>query len=207
MHWMAVLHHSHSHVFAAFVCVGGDGKFLYIHSATQKEGDVAKVTTWIPFPASIGVCHLRFWFFMYGSDRMGTLKVTSSQLHFHKWFKGFFVSLLSRLQFFFFCAVIGKQRIHHGAPEGLIWICHKFMSCYTQTVTALHSAYCHSSHTHRRVWKCPCLQIIHQSVPPYKLHYHIHLFMSFFGFFISCVNFKTTTMKQTKTTCSYRPEM
>ncbi|XP_028288906.1 MAM and LDL-receptor class A domain-containing protein 1 isoform X2 [Parambassis ranga] len=54
---------------------GGGGNFLYIHSATQREGDVAKVTTRSPFPASIGLCRLRFWFFMHGSDRMGTLKV------------------------------------------------------------------------------------------------------------------------------------
>uniref|UniRef100_A0A8C9YZL1 MAM and LDL receptor class A domain containing 1 n=1 Tax=Sander lucioperca TaxID=283035 RepID=A0A8C9YZL1_SANLU len=54
---------------------GGGGNFLYIHSATQREGDVAKVTTKSPFPTSIGLCHLRFWFFMHGSDRMGTLKV------------------------------------------------------------------------------------------------------------------------------------
>ncbi|XP_037829280.1 MAM and LDL-receptor class A domain-containing protein 1 isoform X2 [Kryptolebias marmoratus] len=54
---------------------GGEGNFLYIHSAPQREGDVAKVTTRNPFPASIGLCHLRFWFFMHGSDRMGTLKV------------------------------------------------------------------------------------------------------------------------------------
>ncbi|XP_061569314.1 MAM and LDL-receptor class A domain-containing protein 1 isoform X2 [Cololabis saira] len=54
---------------------GGEGNFLFIHSATQGEGDAAKVTTRTPFPASIGLCHLRFWFFMHGSDRMGTLKV------------------------------------------------------------------------------------------------------------------------------------
>uniref|UniRef100_A0A665X318 MAM and LDL receptor class A domain containing 1 n=1 Tax=Echeneis naucrates TaxID=173247 RepID=A0A665X318_ECHNA len=54
---------------------GGGGKFLYIHSAAQRDGDVAKVTTKSPFPASIGLCHLRFWFFMHGSDKMGTLKV------------------------------------------------------------------------------------------------------------------------------------
>uniref|UniRef100_A0A8C4F454 MAM domain-containing protein n=1 Tax=Dicentrarchus labrax TaxID=13489 RepID=A0A8C4F454_DICLA len=55
--------------------VGGGRNFLFIHSATQREGDVARVTTRNPFPASIGQCHLRFWFYMYGSDRMGTLKV------------------------------------------------------------------------------------------------------------------------------------
>ncbi|XP_056155204.1 MAM and LDL-receptor class A domain-containing protein 1 [Lampris incognitus] len=54
---------------------GGGGKFLYVHSAIQREGDVAKVSTRSPFPASIGLCHLRFWFYMRGSDRMGTLKV------------------------------------------------------------------------------------------------------------------------------------
>ncbi|KAM3593244.1 uncharacterized protein V6R79_008413 [Siganus canaliculatus] len=55
--------------------VGGDGNFLYVRSARQKEGDVARVTTTVPFPASIGQCHLRFWFFLQGSDQMGTLKI------------------------------------------------------------------------------------------------------------------------------------
>uniref|UniRef100_A0A8C5HM61 MAM and LDL-receptor class A domain-containing protein 1-like n=1 Tax=Gouania willdenowi TaxID=441366 RepID=A0A8C5HM61_GOUWI len=54
---------------------GDGGNFLYVYSAIQREGDVAKITTRSPFPASVGLCHLRFWFFMYGSDRMGTLKV------------------------------------------------------------------------------------------------------------------------------------
>lgn len=54
---------------------GADGKFLYIDSAPQRDGDVAKVTTKSPFPASVGLCHLRFWFYMQGSDRMGTLKI------------------------------------------------------------------------------------------------------------------------------------
>ncbi|KAM9332638.1 MAM and LDL-receptor class A domain-containing protein 1 [Pholidichthys leucotaenia] len=54
---------------------GDGGNFLYVHSATQREGDIARVTTRTPFPASIGLCRLRFWFFMHGSDQMGTLKV------------------------------------------------------------------------------------------------------------------------------------
>lgn len=58
-----------------FMSTGSGGNFLYVHSATQREGDVAKVTTRSLFPASIGICHLRFWFYMHGSDRMGTLKV------------------------------------------------------------------------------------------------------------------------------------
>ncbi|XP_024910376.1 MAM and LDL-receptor class A domain-containing protein 1 isoform X3 [Cynoglossus semilaevis] len=60
---------------------GGGGNFLYVHSAIQREGDVARVTTRRPFPASIGLCHLRFWFYMFGSDRMGTLKVYTVGLH------------------------------------------------------------------------------------------------------------------------------
>lgn len=54
---------------------GGGGNFLYIYSAIQREGDVAKVTTKATYPASIGLCRLRFWFYMHGSNKMGTLKV------------------------------------------------------------------------------------------------------------------------------------
>ncbi|KAJ8279818.1 hypothetical protein COCON_G00068840 [Conger conger] len=54
---------------------GKPGNFLYVYSAVQREGDIATFATKTPFPASIGVCHLRFWYYMYGSARMGTLKV------------------------------------------------------------------------------------------------------------------------------------
>lgn len=54
----------------------GQGRFLYVSSAVQREGDVATVMTKAPFPASTGVCHLRFWYYMYGSRRMGALKVS-----------------------------------------------------------------------------------------------------------------------------------
>ncbi|XP_062336134.1 MAM and LDL-receptor class A domain-containing protein 1 [Osmerus eperlanus] len=53
----------------------GGGRYLYVHSAIQREGDIATVTTRHLFPASIGLCHLRFWFHMLGSEKMGTLKV------------------------------------------------------------------------------------------------------------------------------------
>lgn len=46
-----------------------------MNSALQQEGDVARIITQQEFPASTGVCHLRFWFHMYGSKQMGTLKV------------------------------------------------------------------------------------------------------------------------------------
>ncbi|XP_076828220.1 MAM and LDL-receptor class A domain-containing protein 1 [Brachyhypopomus gauderio] len=54
---------------------GGAGNYLYVNSAMQQEGDVARVTTQLEFPASTGVCHLRFWFHMHGSAQTGTLKV------------------------------------------------------------------------------------------------------------------------------------
>lgn len=53
----------------------GAGSYLYVDSALQREGDVARIITQQEFPASSGVCHLRFWFHMYGSQQMGTLKV------------------------------------------------------------------------------------------------------------------------------------
>ncbi|KAJ8419179.1 hypothetical protein AAFF_G00006780 [Aldrovandia affinis] len=53
----------------------GRGRFLYVHSAMQREGDIATIASTAAFPASVGVCHLRFWYYMYGSRRMGTLKV------------------------------------------------------------------------------------------------------------------------------------
>ncbi|XP_078283847.1 MAM and LDL-receptor class A domain-containing protein 1 [Rhinoraja longicauda] len=54
---------------------GVGGMFLYIKSAAQHEGDIARITTTHSFPASVGVCHLRFWYFVSGSKEMGTLKV------------------------------------------------------------------------------------------------------------------------------------
>lgn len=46
-----------------------------MNSSAQREGDVTRLITTQEFPASIGICHLRFWFHMYGSHHMGTLKV------------------------------------------------------------------------------------------------------------------------------------
>ncbi|XP_030635015.1 MAM and LDL-receptor class A domain-containing protein 1 [Chanos chanos] len=53
----------------------GKGGYLYINSSGNREGDVARVTTNNEFPASVGMCRVRFWFHMLGSERMGTLKV------------------------------------------------------------------------------------------------------------------------------------
>ncbi|XP_057191697.1 MAM and LDL-receptor class A domain-containing protein 1 [Triplophysa rosa] len=55
--------------------LNGEGGYLFVNSSVQKEGDVARLITTQEFPASIGICHLRFWFHMYGSHHMGTLKV------------------------------------------------------------------------------------------------------------------------------------
>ncbi|XP_056317933.1 MAM and LDL-receptor class A domain-containing protein 1 isoform X2 [Danio aesculapii] len=53
----------------------GAGGFLYVNSSGQREGDIASLITQLEFPASVGICHLRFWFHMYGSHHMGALKV------------------------------------------------------------------------------------------------------------------------------------
>ncbi|KAF5889485.1 MAM and LDL-receptor class A domain-containing protein 1, partial [Clarias magur] len=53
----------------------GAGGYLYANSTLQREADVARIITQQEFPASFGVCHLRFWFHMYSSKQMGTLKV------------------------------------------------------------------------------------------------------------------------------------
>ncbi|GCC20962.1 hypothetical protein chiPu_0000134 [Chiloscyllium punctatum] len=60
---------------------GVGGMFLYINSAAQREGDIAKIATTQPFPASVGVCRLRFWYYIYGSKEMGTLKIYSAGEH------------------------------------------------------------------------------------------------------------------------------
>ncbi|KAK7176201.1 hypothetical protein R3I93_000462 [Phoxinus phoxinus] len=53
----------------------GGGGYLFVNSSAQTEGDIASLITQLAFPASVGICHLRFWFHMYGSHHMGTLKV------------------------------------------------------------------------------------------------------------------------------------
>lgn len=50
------------------------GYFLYIDSSKQLEDEQAGVLTPV-FKASEGVCHLRFWYTMYGSPSMGSLEV------------------------------------------------------------------------------------------------------------------------------------
>lgn len=147
----------------AFISKGGGGNFLYIHSASQREGDVAKVTTRSPFPASIGLCHLRFWFFMHGSDRMGTLKVTSVLLFL---FSCFYVFRQQASKDVFFLLSFAMKMIHHSQTEGLIWNCQIFFSSFTHPIITLHSAYCQSLDTQRREWKSFFLQIIHQSMSP-----------------------------------------
>ncbi|XP_078056417.1 MAM and LDL-receptor class A domain-containing protein 1 [Mustelus asterias] len=60
---------------------GAGGMFLYINSTVQHEGDIARIATTHPFPASVGVCRLRFWYYIHGSKAMGTLKVYSVSEH------------------------------------------------------------------------------------------------------------------------------
>lgn len=54
----------------------GSGRhFLYVSSSGHKEGHTARITTSQYFPASLGICAVRFWFYMVDPRSMGVLKV------------------------------------------------------------------------------------------------------------------------------------
>ncbi|XP_015708985.1 MAM and LDL-receptor class A domain-containing protein 1 isoform X1 [Coturnix japonica] len=60
----------------------GKGKhFLYVNSTAQEEGSRARIITTEFFPASLGVCRVRFWFWMFPSRQTGVLKVYSVEEH------------------------------------------------------------------------------------------------------------------------------
>ena len=50
------------------------GHFLFMNSSSQKPGDVVRIKTPF-FPASHGVCYMRFWYYMFGATNIGPLKV------------------------------------------------------------------------------------------------------------------------------------
>lgn len=53
---------------------GANSSYLYINSADHEPGDTAAIAgQW--FNASDGVCHLSFYYYMWGSTEMGTLRV------------------------------------------------------------------------------------------------------------------------------------
>ncbi|XP_062977317.1 MAM and LDL-receptor class A domain-containing protein 1 [Elgaria multicarinata webbii] len=54
---------------------GNGHNFLYVNSSIQQEGDRARIVTTKYFPASLGICRLRFWFWPWNSPKIGTLKV------------------------------------------------------------------------------------------------------------------------------------
>ncbi|KFV64067.1 MAM and LDL-receptor class A domain-containing protein C10orf112, partial [Dryobates pubescens] len=49
--------------------------FLYVNSSSQEEGDRARIITTKLFPPSLGICRVRFWFWMFPSRQTGVLKV------------------------------------------------------------------------------------------------------------------------------------
>ncbi|XP_036044862.1 MAM and LDL-receptor class A domain-containing protein 1 [Onychomys torridus] len=54
----------------------GSGRhFLYVNSSVSKEGSTARILTSQFFPASLGMCNVRFWFYMVDPWIMGILKV------------------------------------------------------------------------------------------------------------------------------------
>ncbi|KAM8802301.1 MAM and LDL-receptor class A domain-containing protein 1 [Rhynchonycteris naso] len=54
---------------------GSGQHFLYVSSSGPKEGYTARITTSQYFPASLGMCTVRFWFYMIDPRSMGVLKV------------------------------------------------------------------------------------------------------------------------------------
>ncbi|XP_049561475.1 MAM and LDL-receptor class A domain-containing protein 1 [Orcinus orca] len=54
---------------------GSGQHFLYVNSSGPKEGYTARITTSQCFPASLGMCIVRFWFYMVDPRSMGVLKV------------------------------------------------------------------------------------------------------------------------------------
>uniref|UniRef100_A0A803VYM0 MAM and LDL receptor class A domain containing 1 n=1 Tax=Ficedula albicollis TaxID=59894 RepID=A0A803VYM0_FICAL len=60
---------------------GKGQSFLYVNSSAQKEGNRARITTSKFFPASTGVCRVRFWFWMFASRQTGLLKVYTVEEH------------------------------------------------------------------------------------------------------------------------------
>uniref|UniRef100_A0A7M4FXD0 MAM and LDL receptor class A domain containing 1 n=1 Tax=Crocodylus porosus TaxID=8502 RepID=A0A7M4FXD0_CROPO len=60
----------------------GNGQhFLYVNSSFQKTGDTTRIVTTRFFPASLGVCRVRFWFWLCDSRRTGSLKVYTVEEH------------------------------------------------------------------------------------------------------------------------------
>ncbi|XP_052012808.1 MAM and LDL-receptor class A domain-containing protein 1 [Apodemus sylvaticus] len=54
----------------------GSGRhFLYVNTSLSREGSTARIITSHFFPASLGMCTVRFWFYMVDPQIMGILKV------------------------------------------------------------------------------------------------------------------------------------
>ncbi|NXG14007.1 MALR1 protein, partial [Grallaria varia] len=60
---------------------GKGHRFLYVNSSTQKKGNRARIITTKFFPASLGICRVRFWFWMFASRQTGVLKVYTVEEH------------------------------------------------------------------------------------------------------------------------------
>lgn len=68
-----------------FLNVLGSGRnFLYVNSSVSKQGTSARITTSQFFPASLGICTVRFWFYIADLKMMGILKVWR-EIHLCQW--------------------------------------------------------------------------------------------------------------------------
>lgn len=71
-----LLYKTYHHTETGIHLFQGSGQhFLYVNSSGLKEGYTARITTSHYFPASLGVCAVRFWFYMVDPRDMGILKV------------------------------------------------------------------------------------------------------------------------------------
>lgn len=77
--YITLTHTYKTHIICNILIFFLKGYFLYIDSSKQFEGEQAGVLTPV-FKASEGVCHLRFWYTMYGSPSMGSLEVFQSKI-------------------------------------------------------------------------------------------------------------------------------
>nr|XP_009936237.1 PREDICTED: MAM and LDL-receptor class A domain-containing protein 1 [Opisthocomus hoazin] len=55
--------------------------FLYVNSSAQNEGNRARIITTKLFPASLSICRVRFWFWMFAFRQTGVLKVYTVEEH------------------------------------------------------------------------------------------------------------------------------
>lgn len=116
---------------------------MYVNSSTQKDGNRARITTTKFFPASLGVCRVRFWFWMFPSRQTGVLKV-KVLLHYG-------IIIVALVLFAFLCQGLAKSQefiltklnhnlllLHKSSPDKTKWqFCFSFSSIWSPFTTCV----------------------------------------------------------------------